>query len=174
MSLLPIETFISAVAALPLVSVDLCLTDEKGNLLLGRRNNPPAKHWWFTPGGRIRKNEPLKEALARIAREELGVQLRNLGSARLMGAWDHFYSESTFDPLVSVHYVNLPHCLPLTDDEARDLHPPQGPEQQHERWQWLPVQQAAQDDSVHRYVQAYAQWILAHAPKRLQGRTSGN
>ena len=51
--------------------------------------------WWFTPGGRISKNEALVQALQRVAREELGLapdfcgQL--LGKARLMGAWDHFY-----------------------------------------------------------------------------------
>src|SRR5450830_138978 len=44
----------------------------KPQLLLGRRINAPARGWWFTPGGRIRKNEALVQA-------------------RLMGAWDPFY-----------------------------------------------------------------------------------
>ena len=67
----------------------------KPKLLLGRRINAQARGWWFTPGGRIRKNEALVQALQRVAREELGLapdfcgQL--LGKARLMGAWDHFY-----------------------------------------------------------------------------------
>jgi colanic acid biosynthesis protein WcaH len=162
MSLLPIQTYTAAAAVLPLISVDLCLTDRAGNLLLGWRNNSPAKDCWFTPGGRIRRNEPLKGALARVCQEELNISLNNLGSASLMGAWDHFYSESAFDPLVSAHYVNLPHWLPLTTEEVANLRPPQGADEQHQRWTWMPIHQAAQDDSVHSYVQAYARWLLAN------------
>ena len=52
------EEFARAVAALPLVSVDLLVVNPGGQLLLGQRRNAPARAWWFTPGGRVRKNEP--------------------------------------------------------------------------------------------------------------------
>ena len=55
--------FTQAVAALLLVSIDLCITDAQDNLFLGQRNNAPAKQWWFTPGVRIRKNEAIGDAL---------------------------------------------------------------------------------------------------------------
>ena len=83
------DAFTSACAALPLVSVDVYLTRQQGGgtaLLLGRRANRPAQGWWFTPGGRVRKNEPLASASARIALDELGLPAVALPRARLMGA----------------------------------------------------------------------------------------
>lgn len=150
-------TFSSACAALPLVSIDLMVTrpGENGReLLLGLRNNRPAQGWWFTPGGRIRKNEPLATALRRIADEEIGLNLDWLSRTQLLGAWDHFYPDSAFDPAVSTHYVNLPHALHLTEDEARAVQPPFGQGLQHQEWTWLSLAKASTDKRVHGYVRA--------------------
>jgi colanic acid biosynthesis protein WcaH len=163
------DQFSQACAALPLVSLDFCLLrpGDAGaagpELLLGLRNNRPAQGWWFTPGGRIRKNELLTSASTRIALDELGLPATALPRARLMGAWDHGYPDSAFDPAVSTHYVNLPHWLALCADEAAALALPHGPDQQHTRWQWLPLEQAARDESVHPYVRIYAQWLRDNA-----------
>jgi colanic acid biosynthesis protein WcaH len=154
------SVFRQGVEALPLVSVDLCITDEAGNLLLGKRNNAPARHWWFTPGARIRKNEPIAQALARVMRDELALPVECAAQATLMGAWDHFYPDSAFDAAVSTHYVNLPHWLRLTNSQVADLQLPQGPGKQHASWQWLPLFQAARDAATHTYVQIYARWLL--------------
>ena len=76
----------------------------------------------FTPGGRIRKNEALAQALLRVGSEELGLApdlgLQLLAKARLMGAWDHFYPDSAFSASASTYYVNLPHWLLLSWDEV--------------------------------------------------------
>lgn len=155
--LLPEEQFQHACAALPLVSIDLVLTDPCGQLLLGLRNNAPARGWWFTPGGRIRKNEVFKQAMARIALEELSLPANLLGAAVLMGAWDHFYPDSAFSPLISTHYVNLPYWLQLDwqDIDRMNIQP----DNQHSAWQWINAVQAATDVTVHRYVQTYAAWV---------------
>jgi colanic acid biosynthesis protein WcaH len=157
---LPIAEFSAACAALPLVSIDLVLINPAGQLLLGLRNNAPACGWWFTPGGRIRKNEPLADAKLRVAQDELGLPALALARAIPMGAWDHFYPDSAFDPGVSTHYVNLPLWLALTPDEEKHLQLPQGAGEQHARWQWLALDQAAGDGAVHAYVRVYAQWVL--------------
>lgn len=156
---LPIAEFAAACAALPLVSIDLVVTNSDGQLLLGLRNNAPARGWWFTPGGRIRKNEPLADARLRVAQDELGLPASALARAVPMGAWDHFYPDSAFDPEVSTHYVNLPLWLALTPAEARALQLPQGAGEQHARWQWLALDQAATDAAVHSYVRVYADWV---------------
>lgn len=41
----------------PLISIDLIIYNAKSEVLLGKRNNPPAKAHYFVPGGRIYKNE---------------------------------------------------------------------------------------------------------------------
>src|SRR3990167_7910645 len=80
--LLPLAQFQQAVAALPLVSVDWVLTNPAGELLVGQRLNAPARGTWFTPGGRIRKGEPLAAALRRVAAEEPGLAGGRAGAAR--------------------------------------------------------------------------------------------
>lgn len=158
------EIFSSACAALPLVSVDLMIT-RLGNqgleLLLGLRNNRPAQGWWFTPGGRIRKNERLLSALCRVAQEEIGLNLEWLSRAQLLGAWDHFYPDCAFEAGVSTHYVNLPHALHLTEDEAQSVQPPSGLGQQHQTWMWMPVEQACTDERVHDYVRVVLPLLVA-------------
>ena len=139
-SWLSAEAFSAACAALPLVSLDLCLTrpgPQGPELLLGLRVNPPARGFWFTPGGRVRKSEPMADALRRVARDELGLPGHWLQRAMLMGAWDHFYPDSAFDPGVSTHYVNLPHWLDLSAEEAATR--------------------------VHAYARTYADWLLMHS-----------
>jgi len=159
---LPVSQFAAAVAALPLVSLDWVITNPDGQLLLGQRLNAPARGWWFTPGGRIRKNEPLDDALRRVATDELvmapSLAAQLPGRARLMGAWDHFYPDSAFSPSVSTHYVNLPHWLALSWEEIALLRLPQG--EQHSKWQWLALVDAIQATDVHAYVRPYAAWVL--------------
>ena len=165
--LLPAAQFAQACEALPLVSIDLVLTDPEQRLLLGLRQNAPARDWWFTPGGRIRKNEALADARRRVAAEELGLPDETVQRARLMGAWDHFYPDSAFDPEVSTHYVNLALWLPLSADEAARLRLGNGAGQQHAAWRWMPLAQACNDPSVHAHVQVYAAWVLGD--QRLAG-----
>ena len=155
-SLLPSADFQMAVDALPLVSVDWVLLNPAGQMLLGQRRNAPAKHWWFTPGGRVRKNETLSRCLQRVAFAELGLQASDVQGARLMGVWDHFYEDSAFSSEVSTHYVNMPHVLRL----KHILNIGSLPLDQHSAWRWQDLQAVAEAQDVHPYVQIYAQWVV--------------
>jgi colanic acid biosynthesis protein WcaH len=161
--LLPMAQFQQAVAALPLVSVDWVLTNPAGELLVGQRLNAPARGAWFTPGGRIRKGEPLAAALRRVAAEELGLAEERAATlarrGELMGAWDHFYPDAAFTPTVPTHYVNLPYAARLTEAEVKALQLPVG--EQHGHWQWLPLASAA--ERVHEHVKPYVAWLQAHS-----------
>jgi len=151
------DLFSTACAALLLVSIDLMVTrpvEQGRELLLGLRNNRPAPGWWFTPGGRIRKNEPLESAMRRVAQDEIGLYPDWLARARLLGAWDHFYPDSAFDADISTHYVNLPHAVHLSADEAQTLKLPIGNGSQHLEWRWMPITEAQNDERVHAYVRA--------------------
>jgi len=153
------EQFSNACSALPLVSIDLVISTADGQLLLGKRNNAPARNFWFTPGGRIRKNEALAAAKSRIAHDELGLPTSVWQRATLMGAWDHFYQDSAFSSEVSTHYVNLPHWLKIDDDERSLLQLPQGPDEQHSIWHWFNPDEIENDEAVHLYARTYAKWI---------------
>ena len=94
--MLDTKTFKTVIENTPLVSIDLCLVCD-GQVLLGKRNNDPLKGEWFTPGGRIRKNETWQDALLRIAEAELGLSGIAVEDCDLMGMWDHFYNNSALD-----------------------------------------------------------------------------
>lgn len=163
-NLLSSETFTMACAALPLVSIDFVITRPGTNdleVLLGLRKNRPAQGWWFTPGGRIRKNEPVTAAISRVASGEVGIRGSTLARATLIGVWDHLYSDSAFSEAVSTHYVNLAYLLNLQQEEADMLLLPAGEADQHEDWKWFSLESVPSEVAVHEYVKVVARHLLA-------------
>lgn len=142
------EQFRQVVASTPLVSIDLILSHEK-QVLLGQRLNRPAQGYWFVPGGRIRKNEPLKAAFQRLTLSELGVEL-NYDQASFLGACDHFYNDSMFDESSSTHYVALGFYQELGAGELACL-----PRAQHSEFKWWGFLEALTSDLVHEYTKDY-------------------
>lgn len=141
--------FRRAVEMLPLVSIDLLLRDSGGRYLTGLRRNPPAQGAWFVPGGRIRKNETLPQALQRIAREELGLALP-AQAWRPRGVYEHFYGTNfAGETGRTTHYIVLAYEAELTLD-CVSL-----PPGQHRRYRWQPAAAIAADPGAHPYTQAY-------------------
>src|SRR5262245_28269784 len=62
--------FSCVVRCAPLPSIDLIIRDADRRVLVGFRNNEPAKNRSFVPGGVIRKNDTIELAFARILRAE--------------------------------------------------------------------------------------------------------
>lgn len=137
----------------PLVSIDLCLICN-GQILLGKRNNEPLKGRWFTPGGRIYKNESWQTALQRIALNELGLPPGDCVDFELMGVWDHFYPNSACDESISTHYVNLPYFAQFKSRPAISG------DDQHDNWDWFDVDKLVNDEGFHEYVRGYASCLI--------------
>ena len=153
------EAFKTLVKNAPLVSIDLCLIYQN-KLLLGKRNNEPLKGEWFTPGGRIHKNETWAQALTRIVKSELNIAHVDVGAYSLMGIWDHFYNNSAFDPNISTHYVNLPHYAELhTKPEIIS-------DEQHVAFAWLDLLMVSKHQNYHPYMRKYASWLLNEKRKK--------
>ena len=85
----------------PLVSVDLVVEHDSG-VLLGKRENEPARGAWFVPGGTVLKNETRAEAVHRVAEEELG---ESVVVSDCLGTYEHFYDTSEIEGVDSKHYV---------------------------------------------------------------------
>ncbi|TKX78488.1 NUDIX domain-containing protein [Halorubrum sp. SD626R] len=98
---IPDEDWRTIVATVPIVSVDLVIRRD-GGVLLGRRTNDPAKGHWFVPGGRVRKGETRREAVHRVASEELGIDVEIVES---LGAFEHQYETADVDGVDSKHYL---------------------------------------------------------------------
>lgn len=147
---LPLPQFMQVVASTPLVSIDLIVKNEHGQVLLGMRNNEPAAGFWFVPGGCIRKNETLAEAFARISEAELGVRL-NRADYPFYGAYEHFYDTNAGRlPGFGTHYVVLAHEVVV---ESNTLKLPQ--QDQHADWRWAMPAEVAVDESTHYHSRQY-------------------
>ena len=149
--MLDARTFKTVVEAAPLVSIDLCLVYRE-QLLMGLRRNEPLKGQWFTPGGRLFKNERWQDALVRIAKTELGLTVES-HDFELMGVWDHFYNNSAVSENITTHYVNLPHVCFLGSRPELSL------DAQHELFRWFDVASIMKDVGHQTYMLEYAGWI---------------
>jgi colanic acid biosynthesis protein WcaH len=144
-----INTFRTVIENTPLVSIDICLVHDN-KMLLGKRNNEPLRGKWFTPGGRILKNESWQVCLRRVAQSELGLNVTDVCEFTLMGIWDHFYNNSAVDQNTSTHYVNLPHYAEFKSRPQITL------DDQHGQFEWVDLSVVAKDEKFHLYIRNYA------------------
>jgi colanic acid biosynthesis protein WcaH len=141
------ETFLRIVNATPLVSIDLVIRNDRDQVLLGKRLNRPAQGFWFVPGGRIRKNEQVKDALKRISLAEVGVET---GEPHLIGVFDHIYDDNfAGQPGINTHYVVIAFEHRFAPD--RELRP----DSQHSDLRWWVVKELLAHPDVHENTKAY-------------------
>lgn len=148
--MLSTEDFLRVVHGAPLVAIDLVVAEPGGRILLGRRRNRPAQGTWFVPGGRIRKDERLDDAFARVAADELGLDIRR-HEARMLGVYEHFYPDNFAGaPGIGTHYVVLAYVLRVPDMDDLAV-----PPDQHSEYCWMPPAQILEGDGVHENTRAY-------------------
>jgi colanic acid biosynthesis protein WcaH len=147
---IPTDIFMQIVRHAPLISIDLILYNENNEILLGWRNNQPAKDYWFVPGGRIYKNETLREAFSRIMSSETGLSM-DMDQAKFHGLYEHLYPEQNFmnEPGVGTHYIVLAFDIHLTGEIS------QLPLTQHSDYKWLAISELPDDVLVHQYTKNY-------------------
>ena len=145
---LPINTFKTIIKNTPLVSIDLVVINENNEVLLGYRNNRPAKGYWFVPGGRILKNESMQTAFRRLTLNELGTDFE-LDSAELIGPFEHFYPDNVTDENFSTHYIALGYRLPVQQSQLRL------PFDQHCDYEWMTIEDCLGNKKVHKHSRWY-------------------
>ncbi len=143
------QAFLKIIDATPLVSIDLILKNSAGEALLGKRLNRPAQGYWFVPGGRIRKNEEIANAIKRISSTELGIEL-SFSQMKLLGGFDHIYSDNYLgEEGVNTHYVVLAFMIEL-EQEVKII-----ADDQHSEMKWWPIDLLLQSDQVHLNTKCY-------------------
>jgi colanic acid biosynthesis protein WcaH len=149
----PLSTsdFLGVVKNTPLVSIDLVIADRTGAILMGWRQNEPAKDTWFVPGGRIQKDERISDAFERILSIETGLQA-SFSDARFANVFEHFYPANCFgDPAFGTHYCVLAYILQFHDRPVVQI------DHQHSKIEWL----TASATNIHRYSKAYFEVLNA-------------
>jgi ADP-ribose pyrophosphatase YjhB (NUDIX family) len=71
---LPQDEYESIFARVPRLTVEVVLAHDD-QIFLTRRSSGPRAGLWHLPGGTVRFGEPVADAVARIGRDELGVEL---------------------------------------------------------------------------------------------------
>ena len=142
------EDFATVVRSTPLISIDLIVENACGEFLLGKRTNRPAQGYWFVPGGRVQKDEPLAQGFERLTQAELGVRLP-MTAGEFYGVWQHFYDDNFSGSDFSTHYIVLGFRLKLNQADLAL------PDAQHEAYRWLTPEALIADENVHDNSRAY-------------------
>jgi colanic acid biosynthesis protein WcaH len=162
--LLSQDVFSCVVENTPLISIDLLVQNDKGQVLLGKRVNEPALGFWFVPGGRIFKDESLDAAFERTINAELGLEMKRTEAA-FDKVYEHFYENNVFNTAFSTHYIVLAHKIKVdcfvprndatlvTASEARQSI--SANKEQHSQYKWFEVEELLEDENVHNYTKDY-------------------
>ena len=137
-------TFKTIIDSAPLISIDILLKKDN-KFLLGRRVNKPAQGYFFSTGGRINKNESIDNAMARVALNELNIELKSI--PKFIGVFEHFYDDSIYKD-VSTHYVDIAYEYKV--EEIPDL-----PTEQHSEYKWFTIGELLESKQVHKYTKNY-------------------
>lgn len=96
-------------------SVVAVIVDDGGRVVLTRRGVPPFLDAWVMPGGKIGLGEPMRLALRREVREEVGIDVE-VGD--LLAAFEHTTPGEENDHHVILYYRCRPSRLDLTPNPA--------------------------------------------------------
>ncbi len=72
---LPRDEYERIFSRVPRLTVEVVIAAEDRGVLLALRESGPCRGLWHLPGGTVRFGEPLVQAVARVARSELGLQV---------------------------------------------------------------------------------------------------
>ena len=137
-------TFKTIIDSAPLISIDILLKKDN-KILLGKRINKPAQGYFFSTGGKVNKNETIDSAMARIAKNELNIELKYI--PKFIGIFEHFYDDSIYKN-VSTHYVDIAY-----EYEVKEI--PDFPTEQHSEYRWFSIDELLESKQVHKYTKDY-------------------
>ena len=147
-SMLTPETFRLVVQSTPLVAIDLVVRAPDKKILLGKRVNRPAQGYWFVPGGRILKDEPVNLSFKRLLDIELAIRPEDI-SIRPLGIYQHFYPDNFSGDKFGTHYIVLAYEISLLNM------PCSLPDTQHSDYKWFEEHELLQSDEVHDHTKWY-------------------
>jgi colanic acid biosynthesis protein WcaH len=137
------QLFTEIVGLLPIVTTDLvCLHENQQQILLFKRTNKPAQNLYFTPGGRLWKNEDLLTGIIRQAKREIGLDL-DQNKLTWGGVINEIWSDSEFAQH-NYHAVSIFWSYVVSPQEMNNL----ALDRQHSLYQWFNIE----DQNLHSYI----------------------
>jgi|WetSurMetagenome_2_1015567.scaffolds.fasta_scaffold539307_1 colanic acid biosynthesis protein WcaH len=115
--IIPNELYKEILENMPICCVDIVIYAEKNALLIKRVNEPEKGEWWVS-GGRIKKGEDIEEAVKRIVREEIGLEIKE---KRFLGVYEYHSDKTNFkDVKTGTHSIVMGYAVEiLRNSEVR-------------------------------------------------------
>src|SRR3989338_81614 len=111
-SIIPEKLYSQILEYMPIACIDFVLY-HKGKVLLTYRTQEPEKGQWWVQGGRIFKHEKLEEALQRLAKREIGSEVKII---RKMGSYEYHSVKAAFGVKTGTHAVVVVYLVKPVDD----------------------------------------------------------
>jgi colanic acid biosynthesis protein WcaH len=102
--MIPAEQYKQIIEVLPILCVDVVITNLRGEYLLIKRANEPRKGQWWVIGGRLLKGESLEEAVVRKVREETSLSVE---AVHPIGYYEAVSQENPFGLAPRLHAVSV-------------------------------------------------------------------
>ena len=146
------STYYDIIKLTTLTSIDLIFV-YNDKVLVGMRNNNPAKATYFVPGCRTGKNELIRDGIMRVSREEVGLDI-DPTNTKLLGVFDHVYHNNFKDDTFGTHYIVTAYLIKLDRD------PVLLKDKQHSSLNWLTLKELKNCRTVHQYTKNYIPYII--------------
>lgn len=141
--------FLDIIKNTNLFAFDLIINDSNNKILLAKRENEPAKDFFFVPGGRVFKNENLNIAFERILKTEVNISKNDISNVQFLGLYNHLYENNTFNNKSNTHYIVFTVIISIKENVVINL------DTQHSEYMFLPVKELIASTQVHQYVKNY-------------------
>lgn len=145
----PIQEYLTVIKNTHLISVDLIIVNEKNEILLGFRNNEPAKNTWFTFGSRVYKNETFDEACERISINEIGTKIK-LTDCVKNGIYKHNYNNNFANNEFGTNYIVFAYEYKCNEKDLVIKG-----DDQHIMYSWFSKNEIMAMTNIHQYVKNY-------------------
>ena len=127
-SFIPEKLYTEILDHMPIPCVDFLLY-HNGKVLLTYRTEEPAKGLWWIQGGRILKQETLHQALQRLAKREIGSEIKIV---RQIGGYEFHSDKAKPGVKTGTHDVALVYLAkPLTENFQISL------DKTHSKHRWI-------------------------------------
>jgi len=139
--------YLNVIKNAQLISCDLLIINENNEVLLGMRNNEPAKNFWFVPGGRVYKNESINESIKRVSINEIGCELNN---GKIVGVYNHTYNTNFDNDDYGTVYIVFAHIFKVNKETVNFKN-----DEQHSNFKWFNLSDINKNKDIHQYVKNY-------------------
>ena len=138
-NIIPEELYTQIRENMPVPCVDFVLY-HKGKVLLTYRTQEPAKGQWWVQGGRIFKHETFAQALQRLAKREIGSEIKVI---KQIGAYEFHSDKANFEVKTGTHDVVVVFlAVPANDNFMVSM------DETHSQYKWID----RIEEGLHSYV----------------------